>query len=72
MTNAWKLGQQAPAKKAWSGEVNSGTSVTRTAPFGTSDAPVEYSTHLRPASNQRDALKSSSAMKPAGAQSWPG
>ena len=54
MSNAWKLKESGPAKKAWSGEVGAGaagrstTSASRTAPFGTTDVATDYSTNLRP------------------------
>ncbi|CAG9332419.1 unnamed protein product [Blepharisma stoltei] len=87
MNNAWRLKDQGPIKEAWSNVTNTshhrqqwladhhrsqfGGSVSSTAPFGTSDEPMDWSTTLRPARNEDVDLISIAANIPAaGAPTW--
>jgi hypothetical protein len=57
MINAWKLHGEAERKPAWTNVAKKdlykeGYSVSQLAPFGVSEGPTNYSTSLRPGTQQ--------------------
>jgi len=85
MTNAWKLRGEPPARESWAGAYTVshktswladhhrsqlGGTVNSSAPFGTSDEPVDYATSMRPRRGNLDLLELSSSIPAAGRSVW--
>lgn len=75
MINAWRLLGEATRKPAWSNIKDKdpyggqgGFSVVKSAPYGIDSTQTDYSTNLRPRTQQNTYM--TSTMPPAGSSSW--
>jgi Ca2+-binding EF-hand superfamily protein len=78
MTNAWKLNGETARKDAWSSDYSFARGARnrpppdRSAPYGTTDAPIDWTTANRPQTRGVDLLTAAREIPVAGAPTWTG